>query len=243
MNKISIQNKRLLISFSGIDGAGKSTQISRLLDALQLAGLRVGLVTFWDDVARLKSLREGLSHKVFKGDKGVGSPEAPIRRQDKNVQSPLVTLFRMAIYFLDALSLCRTVKKALHEKPGTGADVIIFDRFMYDELANLNLGHVLTHFYVWATLRFVPRPDVAFLLDADPDAAFARKPEYPLEFLHSNRKAYLDLGKMAGMIVIPPSPIDAAHVEVLRRVQQKHYAPHPGVPGAGHVVDQKEFAS
>ena len=168
---------------------------------------------------------------MFKGDQGVGSPEAPIRRRDKNVQLPLVTLFRMAIYVLDVLSLRRTVKKALRKKPGVGADVIIFDRFIYDELANLKLGSLLTRFYVWAMLRFVPRPDIAFVLDADPDAAFARKPEYPLAFLHCNRKAYLDLGKMAGMTVIPPLPIDQAHAEVLRQVQQKQYALLPKVPG------------
>ena len=61
-------------SFSGIDGAGKSTQIANLRARLQDAGMRVALITFWDDVARLKRIREGAGHTLFKGEKGVGSP-------------------------------------------------------------------------------------------------------------------------------------------------------------------------
>ena len=75
------------VSFSGIDGAGKSTQIANLRARLQDAGMRVALITFWDDVARLKRIREGAGHTLFKGEKGVGSPEKPVNRRDKNVRS------------------------------------------------------------------------------------------------------------------------------------------------------------
>src|SRR5665213_1540291 len=85
---------KMLISFSGIDGAGKSTQIENLRTHLQASGLQVDIITFWDDVATLKQFREGVGHKIFKGDQGVGSPDAPIERRDKNVRSPLVNLSR-----------------------------------------------------------------------------------------------------------------------------------------------------
>jgi thymidylate kinase len=238
MTNSSSQHGPLIVSFSGIDGAGKSTQISRLCDALKQAGLRVELITFWDDVAALKPYREGVGHKVFKGDKGVGSPEAPIRRRDKNVQSPALTLVRMALYVLDAISLRSVVRKAIRNSRQTGAEVIIFDRYLYDELANLKLEGGLNRLYVQAMLRFVPKPNVAFVLDADPDAAFARKPEYPLEFLHSNRNAYLKLSRMAGMPVIPPSPIDQAHAEILGWVRRKNPL-LADLPEARGLADQK----
>jgi len=85
------------VSFSGIDGAGKSTQIDALCARLRQEGLRVETVKFWDDIARLKGIRETTGHKVFKGDKGVGSPEAPIVRRDKNVQSWTMTSVRFFI--------------------------------------------------------------------------------------------------------------------------------------------------
>ena len=91
------------VSFSGIDGAGKSTQIDALCARLRQEGLRVETVKFWDDIARLKGIRETTGHKVFKGDKGVGSPDAPINRKDKNVQSWTMTSVRFFIYFVDAV--------------------------------------------------------------------------------------------------------------------------------------------
>ena len=91
-------------SFSGIDGAGKSTQIANLRARLQDAGMRVALITFWDDVARLKGIREGAGHTLFKGEKGVGSPEKPVNRRDKNVRSWPMSLVRLGLYFVDALS-------------------------------------------------------------------------------------------------------------------------------------------
>ncbi len=205
----------MLISFSGIDGAGKSTQIENLCGSLRAAGLSVQVITFWDDVAQLKSLREEVGHKVFRGDRGFGTPDAPIVRRDKNVRSPLVTLFRLGVYILDAISLRLKAEKAQN----SGTDVVVFDRFLYDELANLDLDGAGEKVYVKLLLRIIPKPDVALILDANPTEAFRRKPEYPLSFLHSNRNAYLRLAQLAGCItVIPPLPLDAALAEVTRSV-------------------------
>jgi thymidylate kinase len=205
----------VFISFSGIDGAGKSTQIDNLCAHLRNAGLHLRLLTFWDDVATLKKIREGAGHKVFKGDKGVGTPEAPIHRRDKNVRSPLMTAVRAVLYFLDAISLRRVAATCRRSE----FDVIIFDRYIYDEFANLNLQHSAARFYIRLLMRLVPRPDISFVLDANPEQAWARKPEYPLEFLHSNREAYLTLSQqLGGMTVIPPQPIDQAKAAVVGAV-------------------------
>ena len=210
------QGKRAkLISFSGIDGAGKSIQIANLCSVLHEAGITFQLITFWDDVATFKGVREGVGHRIFKGDKGVGTPEAPIQRRDKNVQSPLMTLFRMGMYIFDAAALRKIAKHALR----SGVDVVIFDRYLYDELANLNLKNTVTRLYLREILKLVPRPLVSFMLDADPKQAFARKPEYPLDFLYSNRKSYLTLSRIiGGMTVIRPAPILQAKQEVVRHV-------------------------
>jgi thymidylate kinase len=205
-------NRIRSVSFSGIDGAGKSTQIRSLCHRLKQDGLKVRLITFWDDVATLTGMREATGHKIFKGDKGIGSPSAPINRRDKNVRSPLMTCMRLCIYLLDALSMRRVSAKALR----SDADMVIFDRYTYDELANLNLRNWVIRAYIRLIMRLVPRPHVSFLLDADPLQARARKPEYPLEFLCSNRQSYLQLSTLiGGMTVISPMPVEDVERQIL----------------------------
>jgi thymidylate kinase len=203
------------ISFSGIDGSGKSTQIQALCARLQQAGLRVLLITFWDDVARLTRAREATGHTLFKGDKGVGAPNAPINRRDKNVRSWPMTAVRFCLYFVDAVSLRLVVKKAFK----SDVDVVIFDRYIYDELANLTLSNPAARAYVRLIMTFVPKPHISYLLDADPVQARARKPEYPLDFLHTNRESYLTLSDfVGGMEVIAPLPAEDVERHVLQRV-------------------------
>jgi thymidylate kinase len=207
----------MLVSFSGIDGAGKSTQIESLQAHLNEAGLRVLLVTFWNDAARLTRIREVSGHTLFRGEKGVGTPDRPVNRQDKNVQSWYMTPVRFCLYFVDAISLRRVVAKTLKGD----ADVVIFDRYVYDELANLSLRNPVTRLYVRLLLRLAPQPDIGYLLDADPVQARARKPEYPLDFLHRSRASYLALSELAGMTIIAPQPVQDVAQQILQPVMKK----------------------
>ena len=217
IRKTSKDRHPKLVSFSGIDGSGKSTQIEALRVRLNEMGLRVVLITFWDDVATLKGIREVSGHTLFKGEKGVGTPKRPINRRDKNVRSWYMTLVRFGLYLLDAVSLRVVVNRALR----ADADVVIFDRYHYDELANLGLSSGIVRAYVRFLLRLVRQPDISFLLDADPVQARARKPEYPVAFLHTNRASYLALGEMAGMTIIPPHLVDDAKQAVMQQVLTK----------------------
>jgi thymidylate kinase len=213
MNRYRLQHFRpILVSFSGIDGSGKSTQIEILCDRLCQAGLRVGLLAFWDDVALLKRWREFTSHAVFRSEVGVGSPERPVNRHDKNVQSWYMTPVRWSLYWLDAMSLCNSVVKT----ETCEADVIIFDRYLYDELANLPLDHPLNRTYVRLLLSLVPQPDIAYWLDENPGEARARKPEYPLEFLHRSRESYAEICQMARITTIAPGSMDAVSSQIMR---------------------------
>jgi len=200
------------VSFSGIDGAGKSTQIEALQDQLQRKGLRVVVRTFWDDVVAGPRLRGMISLKAFRGDKGIGSPEKPIHRRDKNVRSWYVTAARFGLYALDAVSLRIVVSRI-----PSNVDVVIFDRYILDEVANLPIDSWAVRLYIRALSRLVPKVDVAYVLDADPDAAYARKPEYPLEFLRSNRDAYIALSRILnGITVIEHGSAEEAKEKVAR---------------------------
>jgi thymidylate kinase len=208
----------LLVSFSGIDGAGKTTQIESLTVWLRDAGIKVQLIRFWDDVALLRKSREWLGHKLFKGDKGIGTPERPVERRDKNVSNWYMSACRPFLCGLDVIGLWVMVSKL---KRGHTADVVIVDRYVYDQVANLNLDDRGIRALARAMLRLVPRPDVPCLLDADPELARSRKPEYPLDFLRKNRQSYLELAQIARMEVIPAGSMDEVERNVRRAVMNK----------------------
>ncbi len=219
-----------IVSFSGIDGAGKTTQIAAFQSWLDQAEQRTQLLTFWDNVVILPGFREFLSHKAFKGDQGVGSPDNPLVRRDKNVTSWPVTALRLCLYLGDAVNLALKVRGL--RKSDT--DVVIFDRYIYDELANLPLKRWAARAFIRFVVALVPKPDVAYVIDANPEAAFARKPEYPLEFVRNNREAYLTLSRLTGAItVIEPCGVDgmAAKVkEAFLRETSSNEAEFSGMP-------------
>jgi thymidylate kinase len=183
----------MIVSFSGLDGAGKTTQISRLRDYLASRGAEVYSLTMYDQVSFSGRLQEWRARA-----KRVGAGPAPAPRlasprdragfrQDKNVFSWSLLFLRMAVYVFDAVTLRRRLASARGRY-----DVITCDRFIYDSLANLlslkNRWWVRA--YVRGMLALAPKPDVAVLLDVAPEEAFGRKPEYPLDYAGLRSEAY-----------------------------------------------------
>ena len=202
----------LLISFSGLDGSGKSTQIENLTAHLHALGLKTVRLAFWDDIVVGTKYREGFVHKVYGSEKGIGEPGKPVNRKDKNVRKWYLSLARHGLYLLDAVHLCEVVARSRRGNP----DVVIVDRYIYDQLANLPLENAASRWFAKTVHAFVPRPDVAYLLDADVEAARARKPEYPVEFMHKSRAAYLKLAEMLRTLtVIPALGLEEAKAAVI----------------------------
>lgn len=207
-----------LISFSGLDGSGKSTQIENLRCTLHAAGMTTRELAFWNDVVVGVKYREGFVHKVYKSERGIGAPGKPVNRRDKNMRGWYLTLARHFLYLLDTLNL----RRVLEREKRSGADVIILDRYIYDELSNLNLDNPFTRIFVRLIHFLAPKPDVAYLLDADPAGAYERKPEYPLEFMQNCRRAYFQLANLLGTLtIIPAVDLSEAKATVLRAVENK----------------------
>ncbi|MGD0569204.1 MAG: hypothetical protein ABSA78_12425 [Candidatus Sulfotelmatobacter sp.] len=185
-----------LITFSGIDGAGKTTQIEHVSSCLQKQGLRVLRLTFWDHVAAWSNMRAGVGHRTVDSRHAAEHSFAP--RNNKHVRKWYLTAARSGMYMLDLARLHRL----LASEAVRNSDVVIFDRYIYDQIANIYSPSLAARNYARLLLKQTPAPDLAFVLDASPDAAFARKPEYPLEFVHRNRQTFLRLREFVPQLIV-----------------------------------------
>jgi thymidylate kinase len=217
MNSSQTSNKSSgsarIVSFSGIDGAGKTTQIEAACAQLLQMGYRVDRVTFWDDVAVCPKLRAGVSFRLLR--KPDTSKQGKELRNDKNVRIWYLTLVRACFYVLDSLRLRRMV----HKLRARDSDFIIFDRYIYDQAVQIHPRHWFARAYIRLLLALAPKPEFGFILDASPDHAFQRKPEYPLAFMHEYRRAFLELRRFSPELkVIPCGSIQDVQTSILRHL-------------------------
>jgi thymidylate kinase len=189
----------VLITFSGLDGAGKSTLIDYLQGALEAERRPVVVLHLNDQVgvyALLRSLRDRVRGQ--RGDQL--APGAPDPRSQKLQRPPAGGLrgalgglraallwnkpLRRLLYPFDLLVfLCY---RAYLEK--VRGRVLIMDRYFYDTLVDVANGRDGP----WTRLleRITPMPTVPVFLDISPEESFRRKGEFSIEYLRRRSDAY-----------------------------------------------------
>lgn len=169
--------RRTLISFSGLDGAGKSYQIQQLGEFLEREGRDVQVV--W---APFKLWPESLLNRFpagFRSSLGPqrkrprdGQPPADASRRSRRIAVAGWTAIATVAALLSAIALRRTVARS----PGS---VLILDRYRLDTTVKLQYWYPDVSKELLASLvrRLTPAPTVEIFLEVSPDVAYARKPE------------------------------------------------------------------
>src|SRR5688572_5073615 len=202
----------MLITFSGLDGSGKSTLIDYLKQSLEKDNQKVAVSHMNYDVGLYPALRF-LIKKLRGGSRAngaAGESHAPrehafngrFRTRAAKLRYKLVWNkgLRFLIYPLDVLIFL--FYRFYIEK--VNGQVLIMDRYFYDTLVDVaGAGKSLPlRFLSWLT----PTPNLGVYLDVSPEKAFARKNEYSVDYLNSRRRSYQKLmSGLPGVLVLSTS--------------------------------------
>jgi len=185
----------MLITLSGLDGAGKSTLIEWLRRALESNGHPVTVLHMNDDVGLYAYLRRVRDVLVGSRGRAVSRPAVP-RGRLRNAVVWSRTL-RWFVYPVDLLifALHRIYVEKLTKR------ILLMDRYFYDTLVDLSRRSERGNRVLQA---LTPVPDVAVLVDVPPEQAFLRKPEYSLEYLSARWPAYQSVfSRVPGSVRVP----------------------------------------
>lgn len=204
----------MLVTFSGLDGAGKSTLIRRLTQALEKGGRKVTVLTMYDHVGVYAWLRMARD----KGRKSAPDADAPsagtvvatLRSSKAKRVALLVDLVAFQFY--------RVWIELIRRR------VLVVDRYFYDSLADVADGKDWT--YVRFFLKLTPTPSVPILIDTPPEESYKRKGEYSVEHLTRRRGLYHEIfGRVNRPFIVPnhilEETVEAVNAEVFRRAEGK----------------------
>jgi thymidylate kinase len=211
-----MRRRGLLIAFSGIDGSGKTTQVKLLGKELKANG--IATFKMWSrwrpllSLPLLEVLRRTGQVKVQKADfLTIVEFQVP---KNESIASLWVLVTQLE-------NLLKTSLKLI--LPLTLGRAVVCDRYvldlMVDGISDLHDPPSKVRFG-FKLLRFLPRPDFAFLVDIDAEAAYARKPDLPSVSHNIARiQQYHELYNQAGVRIIDGrNPPDLIHREVWTRV-------------------------
>ena len=192
-----------VVSFSGLDGSGKSTQVTQLRDTLTLLGASAELQ--WAGFKTGSSIRSALP-VLDRSLRTSGRDKQPPRARDPLVPSACLghplgeQLWTFTVVAVNAISLWRHVLK-----PRRGAEVLIFDRFSPDSSLKLDFHYGCNRQIDIRRQRALftflsPKPDVGFLVAVSSVVAHQRRQEQTLEELTVMARLYDDQESRFGLV-------------------------------------------
>jgi thymidylate kinase len=199
------KRRPVVVSLSGLDGAGKSSQATALRETLEKLG--VNCVIEWMPLGhsprnptlhrirrtanRALALARRLRRARSSAHTGAAGPSAePNPARTLRQQSELVT---QAWATIVALMQAWQHRRAVRRHRGTGR-IVIFDRYTLDSAAQLRFFYGDSHrfpFQKWLLRILSPKPQMLFLLDVRPETLMRRKElQYTLDEVRAQTRLY-----------------------------------------------------
>ncbi len=203
-----------LIHFCGLDGSGKTTQATKLIDFLKQKNIDAEYI--WLRSTSKLTLPVSLLFRILRISKSVTTPSGKKRgvtnlHHHKLLQKLWKKILLLDLKFVSWYKISRSLKNG---------KIIVLDRYIIDMLIDLVIDtgdeSVIDELGP-KFLKFLPSDSKILFLDINPQISLDRNQEEDHEILKFRRKLYIKISKLCDMIVIDSSKsIDEIHNEILK---------------------------
>jgi thymidylate kinase len=223
----------MFITFSGLDGSGKSTLIEILKNEFEQKHRKCVILTMYFHVGvypavrflrdLIYSLRARITGKKVRSELITTDPDRVGLRQARHgrISGKIYRVIRSSfvkrtVYFID-LAIFLIIRLYVE---GIGKKTLIMDRYFYDMLADVADGEKWG--FIDFFLSILPLPVVPIYVDVPPEVALGRKGEYSLPYLQKRQKKYYRIfEKVKNAFILKNDSMELAKVTMLNEIRKR----------------------
>ncbi len=191
----------MLISFSGVDGCGKTTLARKAVEMLRHRRVKASYVRV-ADLAIARRAGDAL------GSVSRQRAMAAVSSTDRGI-----ALLRKTALVFDALLFRLTV---LWAKLSNSA--LVCDRYFFDSIVHLNYLGISTKRFERMLLAIAPKPTVVFFIAVKPAVAAKRNREFPKGFYEKKHLLYARIFKGVKHIGLENADLNKAVLQVEKAI-------------------------